>query len=594
MNIASLAGTRYLFFTGKGGVGKTVSACATALHLAGEGRSVLLVSTDPASNLAEVLGTPVENKATPVPGADGLSALAIDPMAAAAAYRERVIEPYRGLWPENEVADLEEQLSGACTVEIAAFDEFAALLSSEPGETFNHIVFDTAPTGHTLRLLQLPGLWTRFLEATPAGASCLGPHSGLKTEQERFREAFTTLRDTALTTIVLVTRPERSPISECDRALQELTDLGIGSFILIVNAVFRATDPDDPIAAAMEQRASEALERLPATLQDLPRITIPMKGESLLGLDALRTFFEDTHTPAAPAEPPSQGATGYNLPPLADLVDELARRESGLIMIMGKGGVGKTTVAAAVAVELAARGAPVHLATTDPAGRPEALLGEDAPAMKVSRIDPAEVTRTYVEGVLANQGKDMSADELEALKEDLRSPCTEEVAVFRAFARLVAGAKREIVVMDTAPTGHTLLLLDATGSYHQEVVRRTPAQGVHNVTTPLMRLQDPAYTHILLVTLPESTPVSEAAELQADLRRASIEPWAWVINHCLAATETTDPVLRQKQALELQQVARVRDGLSDRIAVVPVMEAEPAGAARLRELVSGTSSRRDT
>jgi arsenite-transporting ATPase len=163
----------------------------------------------------------------------------------------------------------------------------------------------------------------------------------------------------------------------------------------------------------------------------------------------------------------------------------------------------------------------------------------------------------------------------------LRSPCTEEVAVFHAVSRLVFGARREIVVMDTAPTGHTLLLLDATGAYHREVVRTaTGAPGT--IHTPLMRLRDPAYTRILVVTLPETTPVAEAAQLQADLRRAGIEPFAWIVNASLAAAGPSDPVLVERAAAELELIETVRSTLAARVAIVPWIPEEPCGAKALR------------
>lgn len=587
MSLLDQEATRYLFFTGKGGVGKTITACATAIRLARNGRKVLLVSTDPASNLEEVLEAPIGDQPTPLPGIDGLWALNIDPMAAAAGYRERVLAPYRGAWEEREIQELEEQLSGACTVEIAAFDEFASLLTSAIEGHYDHLVFDTAPTGHTLRLLQLPSLWTSFLEQTPNGASCLGPHSGLKTEEERFREAFAALRNHDLTTVVLVTRPENTAIAECARAMEELRALGIQRYLLVMNAVFQATDHEDRIAVTMERRMQETLAMLPASLEALPRVTVPMKGVSLVGLDAVETFFEPQEVISV-AIPPPVPAESAELPRLVDLIDELTQSPTGLIMVMGKGGVGKTTVAATIAVELASRGLDVHLTTTDPAGRLEPLVREPIPSLEVSRIDPAKVTAAYVENVMATKGKGLDADALAALEEDLRSPCTEEIAVFHAFSRVVWEASRRIVIVDTAPTGHTLLLLDATGSYHREVLRNLEQKGFGRAITPLMRLQDPAYTRIIVVTLPETTPVSEAAELQADLRRAGIEPWAWVMNRSLAATGSKDPLLLRKVGLELQQVHRVRDGLSQRLALVPWMVDEPVGQQALRRLAQST------
>jgi arsenite-transporting ATPase len=575
--------TRYLFFTGKGGVGKTSNACATAIALADAGHRVLLVSTDPASNLDQVLGISIGRDPTPIPGVPGLGAVNIDPEAAARAYRERVIGPFRGVLPDDAVSGMEEQLSGACTVEVAAFDEFTDLLTPDgPAAAYQHVVFDTAPTGHTLRLLQLPAAWTGFLETNERGASCLGPASGLKTQQTRYAAAVAALSDPKRTTVVLVARPDRGALDEAARTAVELGALGFRNQRLLVNGVFRATDSSDPLALALEARGHAALAAMPATLRELPRIDVPLQGHNIVGLPALRRLADPA---AAATRPVPQAGTlaGTDLPPLESLIDEIAAAGHGLVMVMGKGGVGKTTIAAAVAVELAGRGLPVHLTTTDPAAHLTEALGREVPGLKVSRIDPAAETASYRQKILERSAPTLDAAGLALLKEDLRSPCTEEVAVFHAFSRLVFGGRREIVVMDTAPTGHTLLLLDATGAYHREMLRTT-AGAPGKVQTPLMRLRDPAYTRVLIVTLAETTPVLEAADLQDDLRRAGIEPFAWVVNASLAAAGPRDPVLTARAIAELEQIALVKTDLATRVAVVPWLAEEPRGADRLRQI----------
>ena len=475
--------TPMLFFTGKGGVGKSSLACATAVALADAGRRVLLVSTDPASNLADVLGAPVGSSVADVATVPGLSALNVDPEAAARAYRERVVGPMRGVLPDEAVSRIEESLSGACTTEIAAFDRFAAMLTGE-GEAahMDIVVFDMAPTGHTLRLLELPAAWSGFIDDNPEGASCLGPSSGLETQRERYQAAAQALRDPARTTLVLVARPEPSALAEAARSAAELSALGMASQRLVVNGMFRAADAADPLAAAIERQAEAALRALPPALAVLPTETVALRPHNLVGLDALRDLVADHEAhetlPEAPAIPLLPGAAAD----LAGLVDEIETQGKGLVLVMGKGGVGKTTVAAAVAAELAARGHDVHLTTTDPAAHLDDVLGDDAlggdhfggstsGSLTVTRIDPHEETRRYTERVLRTKGAGLDDDARRLLEEDLRSPCTEEVAVFHAFSRAVGSAARGFVVMDTAPTGHTLLLLDTAGSYHREVLR---------------------------------------------------------------------------------------------------------------------------
>lgn len=582
--------TRFLFFTGKGGVGKTSHACGTAVRLADAGRRVLLVSTDPASNLSEVLEAPVGPDPMDVPGVPGLRAVNIDPEGSAAALRERAVAPMRGILPDDAIRQVEEQLSGGCTVEVAAFDEFAGLLADETRVGgYDHVVFDTAPTGHTLRLLQLPAAWSGFLEANPRGAGCLGPLGRQEGQRERYETVVAALTDPARTTVVLVSRPESSALAEAGRTSAELRELGLANQRLVLNGVFRATDQHDPLAVALERRGRESMRAIQPGLSALPRTEFPLRAHNLLGLNALRAFLQDPEK-ARQVPPATAGFSAPDLLPLAALADEIERAGNGLVMVMGKGGVGKTTIAAALAVELAGRGVPVHLSTTDPAAHVAETLGAGVPGLRVSRIDPGVETGAYIDRVLSTAGRDLDANGRALLEEDLRSPCTEEVAVFHAFSRIVNEGRRGVVVLDTAPTGHTLLLLDATGAYHREVLR-TSKLDPERVVTPMMRLRDPEHTRVLVVTLPETTPVLEAERLQADLRRAGIEPYAWVVNHSLAASPVSDPVLASRAAAEIPLIERVRDELAARAATVPVLALTPVGPDRLREVAAGAASK---
>ena len=539
--------TPILFFTGKGGAGKTSTACATAIDLADAGSRVLLVSTDPASNLDEVLGVKLSGEPRQVPRVPRLSALNIDPVAAARDYRERVVGPYRSVLPEAAVSSIEEQLSGACTVEIAAFDEFSKLLGDEAATAaFDHVVFDAAPTGHTLRLLELPAAWSDFIQTNVGGTSCLGPLAGLEAQKELYAATNAALRDGKRTTLVLVVRPERSSLREAERTRDELAQLGIGAVRLIVNGVFRAADPSDATAVAMQARGEAALAAMPAGLRGLPRVEVPLLPFALVGIDALRNMSKDApRTPAAEAV----ASNGFKGDSVADLVEQLAAGRKGVVMTMGKGGVGKTTVAARIATELARRGYSVTLTTTDPAAHVEAAVGERPETLHVTRIDPARETPRYTAEVLATAGRGLDAQGLALLEEDLRSPCTEEIAVFRAFAETVAQGSEQFVVIDTAPTGHTLLLLDAAEAYHREVLRK--ASGSPEAVQYLLpRLRDASFTSVVLVTLPEATPIHEAMQLEGDLARAGIEPFAWVVNQSLTPLEVTDPVLLARRAHE--------------------------------------------
>jgi len=572
--------TPFVFFTGKGGVGKTTVAAASALALAAAGRKTLIVSTDPASNLADVFELRAGSEPIEVPGTPGLWVMDLDPEAAAAAHRERVVGPYRGVLPEDALRSIEEQLSGACTVEIAAFDEFTAVLA-DPAilERFDHVLFDTAPTGHTLRLLTLPSAWTGFMEANTTGTSCLGPLAGLEGQRAQYGATVDALANPESTTIVLVSRPEHSALAEAARAGSELVTLGIANQRLVLNGVLADHPDGDRVAAALRERQQDALATAPAFLDTLPTAAVALTAGDLVGVAALRSLTRGEAADHAVSTDPAS----VQLAGLDALVDELTAPGRGVVMTLGKGGVGKTTLAAAIAVAIAHQGHRVVLSTTDPAAHLNGALGGETPeGIKVERIDPAVETARYSAEVLAGT-PGLDDDGRALLEEHMRSPCTEEIAVFRAFARAVDAARDAIVVLDTAPTGHTLLLLDATQSYQREV-ERSAGNVPEAVRTLLGRLRDPDYARVLVVTLAESTPLAEAARLQDDLRRAGIQPFGWVINATLSESGTAHPLLSRRARLEERHIQRATDHLAARAWQVPWHEQAPTGQAALLAL----------
>ena len=574
---------RFLFFTGKGGVGKTSIACATAMQLAYDGKRVLLVSTDPASNVGQVFGITIGNHITGITSVERLFALEIDPQAAAQEYRDRIVGPVRGLLPENVVKSIEKQLSGAGTTEIAAFDEFTSLLTDTVLHAdYDHIIFDTAPTGHTIRLLQLPGAWSSFIEEGKGDASCLGPLSGLVKQREQYKTAVEALADPLRTRLILVCRAQKATLQEVARTSQELAAIGISQHYLVINGLLPQSETlQDSLAKAIFAREQAALAAMPAILKTLPCDHLQLKPFNLVGLEALRQLFTISVSPLmVKADKPIT----IDAPKLSALVDEIAADSHGLIMFMGKGGVGKTTLAAAVAVELAHRGLPTHLTTTDPAAHLTETLRGTLENLTVSRIDPEVETKLYRQQVLETKGSQLDAEGFALLEEDLRSPCTEEIAVFQAFSRIIREADKKFVVIDTAPTGHTLLLLDATGAYHREVSRQGGSTGLHEVT-PMMQLQDPKQTKVLIVTLAETTPVLEAVNLQGELRRAGIEPWGWIINNSIAAADAGSPLLQQRAQNEVSEINAVAHHHTTRYAVVPMLKEEPAGRESLLQLI---------
>jgi arsenite-transporting ATPase len=580
--------TRFLFFTGKGGVGKTSLSCATALKLVEAGKRVLLVSTDPASNLDEVLETKLTNQPTPIAGAPGLDAMNINPVEAAAAYRERLIGPMRGLLPEAALRSMEEQLSGSCTVEIAAFDEFSGLIGNPAAaKDYDHVIFDTAPTGHTLRLMSLAKAWDQFLDKNTSGTSCLGPLAGLEKQRVIYEATVNTLADATATTLVLVSRPQGAALREAERTSKELRAIGVGNQCLVVNGTFETGCPDDVTAQAMQQRGLSALNAAGEFISSMPSFVVPLRPINILGINGLRVLLSgDVQGKCVKAD--ESGWTPPEMKSLEDLVASMEQQGNGVIMTMGKGGVGKTTVAAAIAVMLARRGHSVHLSTTDPAAHVAQTLHGKVEGLTLSKIDPAAETAAYQDEVMLAQGAAMDEAGRALLEEDLRSPCTEEIAVFRAFAREVGQGTGRFVVLDTAPTGHTLLLLDASEAYQRELERQARSTQPEEVLKLLERLRDPDFTRILLVTLPEATPVHEAAALQEDLRRARIEPFAWVINQSLLNSGSCDPLLQCREASEHRYLREVVEKQAKRTAWLPWQPEEPIGPDALAHLAAST------
>jgi arsenite/tail-anchored protein-transporting ATPase len=581
--------TKFLFFTGKGGVGKTSTACATAITLADEGKKVLLVSTDPASNLQDVLEVDLTNTSLPIQTVPNLYACNLDPVEAARAYRERTIGPYRDKLPEAVVATMEEQLSGACTVEIAAFDEFTKLLAdSTVVNLYEHIIFDTAPTGHTLRLLQLPTAWSGFLEENTHGASCLGPLSGLSEKRHIYSMTMNTLSDATKTTLILVARPDESSLFEANRASKELKEIGISNQALIINGLLQSYLPDDKISSSIHESQRTAIKRMPKELKQVVTYSLPLISYPLTGVENLRYLFKQYTMPATQSKVKSER---ISLPGLNEVINDFSDNHTRVIFTMGKGGVGKTTIASAIADGLVEKGHKVHITTTDPAAHLEFVFqkSELNDKLTISRINPIEVVEAYKAEVLSKVSDELDEQAVAYIQEDLNSPCTEEIAIFRAFAEVVAQSQNEIVVIDTAPTGHTLLLLDAAQSYHKELAR-SPGEVPESVKLLLPRLRNPKETGVVIVTLAEATPVLEASRLQDDLKRADIVPKWWVINQSLCATETRDPILKGRALAEENWIQKVTHELAEQCAIVPFISEHHKGYEQLKNFISSNTN----
>lgn len=559
-NVKDMDLTKYLFFTGKGGVGKTSTACAIAVSLADKGKKIMLISTDPASNLQDVFDTELNNKGVPIKDVPNLVVANFDPEEAAAEYRESVIAPYRGKLPEVVIQNMEEQLSGSCTVEIAAFNEFSGFITDKKAtEEYDHIIFDTAPTGHTLRMLQLPSAWTNFISESTHGASCLGQLSGLEEKKDIYKNAVENLADKEKTTLVLVSRPEVSALKEADRASKELQDIGVSNQLLVINGVLK--EHDDELSKKIFNKQQDVLRDIPEGLRSLEIFEIPLRPYNITGIENIRAFFNSGDIKYADEQLKLEEISTLN-----KVVDDLYNSNKKVIFTMGKGGVGKTTIAAAIASELAKRGKKVHLTTTDPAAHIGFVIDESF-GITLSNIDEKKELKKYQEEVLSKARETMSDDDIDYVEEDLRSPCTQEIAVFRAFAEIVQRSEDEVVVIDTAPTGHTLLLLESTQSYNKEIAR-TQGDIPESVKNLLPKLKDDSLTEVIIITLAEATPYFEAKRLQEDLNRAEIFSKWWIINSSFYATDTTNEILKAKASNEIQWINKVNEISKGNFAVV--------------------------
>jgi arsenite-transporting ATPase len=489
--------TEYLFFSGKGGVGKTSMACTTAVRYADEGKRTLIVTTDPASNLADVFEQAIGHRITPIKGVPNLWAMEIDPDRATAEYKDRALAPIRAVFPPEMVQVIEEQMSGPCTAEVAAFDRFTDFLalderpasSDEPPsareaaapEQFDVVIFDTAPTGHTLRLLELPFEWSRSIETATQGSgqTCLGPAAAIQESKRKYEHAMSVLRDAQHTTFVFVLHPEAIAIKETRRTIGELGKLGIGSFRLIVNAIIPPEAADNPLFAARARMQERYLQQIEAELPYPSRRMHLLPGE-IKGVERLRqvgvSLFEGAvSVPLLAVTPPEQPTATSGAEPPAPALYRARLMPNGhtrTLFFAGKGGVGKTVASCVTAVWLARQGYRTLLVTTDPAAHLGDVLDvpvgdEPAPVAGISnlwaaRIDPKAAAAVYRARILEDARKQGRPPEaIKVMAEELDSPCTEEMAAFDRFIDLASHQDNwQVIVFDTAPTGHTLRLLE--------------------------------------------------------------------------------------------------------------------------------------
>ncbi len=609
--------TEFLFFSGKGGVGKTTMACTTAVAEADAGRRVLIVTTDPASNLADVFEQPIGHAVTPLAGVPNLWAMEIDPDAATAEYTDRTLAPLREIFPPEIVRVMEEQLAGPCTAEVAAFDRFADFLDpnapaapSAP-DGFDLVIFDTAPTGHTVRLLELPEAWTKSISEAEAGAgqTCIGPAAAIAESKAKYERAVTALRDPRSTRFVFVLQPEATSISETRRAGAELAKLGIATSELIVNGIVPHEEASTPFFAAriamQERYLGEIARQLPVPTRHVPLLDGEVRGIARLRAvvplladgGAARPVFGGERAAIATRTRAADPAAAF-----ATLVPDGRPRT---IFFAGKGGVGKTVVSCATAVWLARSGHRTLLVTTDPAAHIGDVLGvtvgpEPAPVAGVeglwaANVDAKAAAVAYTDRIIADAvARGRSADSIAAMREELDSPCTEEMAAFDRFIDLASRDTYDMTVFDTAPTGHTLRLLELPIEWSRQIdvkvfasVETSAADDVAKARfgRVIDMLRDPAQSTFAFVMYPEATPIVEAERAIRELGTVGIPLGLVVANMVLARDVCTTAFARARYEMQQRYLADIEARFSVPVLEVPQLEIEIVGLDHVDDLV---------
>lgn len=602
--------TQFTFFSGKGGVGKTSMACTHAVRYADEGKRTLIVTTDPASNLADVFEQPIGHHVTPIAGVPNLFAMEIDSDKATQEYIDRAMEPIRAAFPPQMVQVMEEQMSGPCTAEVAAFDRFTDFLDvpAEHGETFDEVIFDTAPTGHTIRLLELPAEWSQSIDAASAGSgqTCLGPAAAIQDAKHKYERALAAMRQSSQTAFVFVLHPEAISIKETRRAIGELKKLDIENFRLIINSIISPEAAQNPLFAArakMQAGYLTEIETLPYTQRRMSMLAGEIRGVERLRQVA-GVFFDGKSVDIKPILN-EETAIQQSLPASVDLRSLLQPNgHRRTLFFAGKGGVGKTVASCITAVWLAKHGYKTLLLTTDPAAHLSDVLGvavgdnpEPVPGAEnlwAVNIDAKAAAETYKARILEDarqRGRPEPA--IQAMAEELDSPCTEEMAAFDKFIEYASQDGWQAVVFDTAPTGHTLRLLELPMDWSKQIdvkifasVDTTAADDVakQRFGKVIEMMRDPEQSAFAFVMYPEATPIIEAWRAAQELGTVGIQPGLVVANMVIPPEHTTTAFTKARRNMQEKYLGEISERFQVPVVQIPLLPREIKGVEMLAEL----------
>jgi arsenite-transporting ATPase len=575
--------TKFIFFSGKGGVGKTSMACTTGIYYADLGKRTLIVTTDPAANLSDVFEQEIGHKITKINGIENLFAMEIDSDEATKEYKERSLAPMREFFDEEMLRIAEEQLSGPCTEEMASFDKFIDFMDED---SFDVIIFDTAPTGHTIRLLELPVDWSRHIEESSKGSgqTCMGPVALIQDNKKKYDKAIGKLRNKEKTDFIFVMQPEQTSLDETIRSSNELKEIGIETGKIIINGLIPKEEAINHFFKSRYNMQQKYLKKAKDVFQNIPIVTMELFDSELKGIDMFRKSSAKLY-----------GEKSYSKDIKKLIYPQDGKRKN--IFFSGKGGVGKTSMACITAVETARKGYKTLLMTTDPASHIGEVLsvrvGDDISKVDgvenlyAVKIDQKKATEEYKNSILLDANEKFDENTVKAMEEELNSPCTEEMAAFQKFIEYVNLEDFEVIVFDTAPTGHTLRLLELPMDWSKQIqlkagqsaeITEEDKKQKELFDKVIRMMKDKEMTTFAFVMYPEKTPIVEAYRASKELETVGIETQMIIANLIIPEEQAVTPFFKNRRKMQFKYLEEIKDKFQNVLMLkVPMFEKEIKG-----------------